>query len=69
MAAINARSCEAKGCRVACTNIEIDDELAMKRSGAASLGRRPLSRQEALALEGSGWEGELEELRRVRGEG
>ena len=62
------------------TNIEIDDELVakvMQRYGLDSkraavdlalrrLAGEPLSRQEALALEGSGWEGDLEEVRRFR---
>ena len=62
------------------TNIEIDDELVvkvMRRYGLNSkraavdlalrrLAGEPLSRQEALALEGSGWDGDLEEMRRVR---
>ena len=65
------------------TNIEIDDDLVMKvmqRYGLSSkraavdlalrrLAGEPLSRQEALALEGSGWEGDLEEMRRVRVDG
>ena len=62
------------------TNIEIDDELvekAMRRYGLASkraavdLALRRLvgdamSREEALSMEGSGWQGDLEELRRDR---
>ena len=65
------------------TNIEIDDELVvkvMRRYGLNSkraavdlalrrLAGEPLSRQEALALEGSGWEGDLEEMRQVRVDG
>ena len=65
------------------TNIEIDDELVMKvmqRYGLTSkraavdlalrrLAGERLSRQEALGLEGSGWEGDLEEMRRVRVDG
>ncbi len=65
------------------TNIEIDDELVtkvMQRYGLTSkraavdlalrrLAGEALSRQEALALEGSGWEGDLEEMRRVRAGG
>ncbi len=60
------------------TNIEIDDDLvteAMRRYGVPSkraavdlalrrLVGEPMSREEALAMEGSGWEGDLEELRR-----
>ena len=62
------------------TNIEIDDELVskvMRRYGLTSkraavdlalrrLATEPLSRDEALALEGSGWVGDLEEMRRTR---
>jgi Arc/MetJ family transcription regulator len=59
------------------TNIEIDDELIARVIGRygfrskreavdralRSLDVEPLSREEILALEGSGWEGDLEELR------
>jgi Arc/MetJ family transcription regulator len=59
------------------TNIEIDDELvaivmrryrvSTKRAAVDLALRRlagePLSLAEALELEGSGWEGDLEELR------
>jgi Arc/MetJ family transcription regulator len=59
------------------TNIEIDDELVgrvMHRYGlrtkraAIDLALRrvdvePMSREEALAMRGSGWEGDLEQLR------
>jgi Arc/MetJ family transcription regulator len=59
------------------TNIEIDDELVgrvMSRYGlrtkraAVDLALRrvdvePMSREEALAMRGSGWEGDLERLR------
>ncbi len=59
------------------TNIEIDDELVskvMRRYGLTSkraavdlalrrLAGEPLSREEALALEGSGWEGDLAAMR------
>jgi len=62
------------------TNIEIDDKLVstvMQRYGLTTKGgavdlalRRlagePLSRGEALSLEGSGWDGDLEEIRRSR---
>jgi len=65
------------------TNIEIDDDLVMmvmQRYGLSSkraavdlalrrLAGEPLSRQEALALEGSGWEDDLDEMRRVRVDG
>lgn len=61
------------------TNIELDDDLVsrvMRRYGLPSkraavdlalrrLAGDPLSRDEALALEGSGWEGDLEEMRRT----
>jgi len=60
------------------TNIEIDDvlvERAMRLHGvdtkraAVDLALRrlvggPMSREEALAMEGSGWDGDLEEMRR-----
>jgi Arc/MetJ family transcription regulator len=36
-------------------------ELALRRLAGA-----PLSRAQALALEGSGWEGDLAEMRRLR---
>jgi Arc/MetJ family transcription regulator len=39
-------------------------DLALRR-----LAAEPLSRQEALALERSGWEGDLEEMRRARVDG
>ena len=59
------------------TNIEIDEQLAqrvMRRYGlttkraAVDLALRrldvePMSRSEALAMRGSGWEGDLEEMR------
>ena len=62
------------------TNIEIDDGLvsaAMQRYGltskraAVDLALRrlvgdALSREEALALEGSGWDGDLAEMRAAR---
>jgi Arc/MetJ family transcription regulator len=62
------------------TNIEIDDDLVskvMQRYGLTSkraavdlalrrLAGDPLSREEARALEGSGWEGDLGEMRRTR---
>ncbi len=60
------------------TNIEIDDvlvERAMRLHGVETkravvdlalrrLVGSPMSREEALALEGSGWEGALDEVRR-----
>ena len=65
---------------VARTNIDIDDELVatvMRRYGLRSkraavelalrrLVGEPLSRDDALALEGSGWDADLDELRRSR---
>jgi Arc/MetJ family transcription regulator len=59
------------------TNIDIDDELierVMRRYGLPSkraavelalrrLAGEPMSREEALAMEGSGWSGNLDELR------
>lgn len=62
------------------TNIDIDDELVtkvMRRYGLASkraaidlalrrLAGEPLSRAEALALEGSGWDADLDDIRRSR---
>lgn len=60
------------------TNIDIDDDLVstvMRRYGLTSkraavdlalrrLAGEPLSREEALALEGSGWDADLEDMRR-----
>lgn len=60
------------------TNIEIDDELVAKvmqrygltsKRAAVDLALRrivgePLTRDEALALEGAGWDGDLDEMRR-----
>lgn len=65
---------------VARTNIDIDEELvtsAMRRYGlpskraAVDLALRrlvvePMTREEVLAMEGTGWEGDLAELRRGR---
>lgn len=62
------------------TNIDIDDdacELVMRRYGLATkrdavnfalrhLAVTPLSVKEARSLRGSGWEGDLDELRRDR---
>lgn len=62
------------------TNIDIDDVLVskvMRRYGLASkraavdlalrrLAGEPLTREEALDLEGSGWDADLDELRRSR---
>jgi Arc/MetJ family transcription regulator len=66
--------------RVSRTNIDIDDRLvaevirryrlASKREAVELALRRlvgaPLSRAQALALEGSGWEWDLAEMRRSR---
>ncbi len=65
---------------VARTNIDIDDELVskvMRRYGLTSkraavdlalrrLAGEPLSREEALGLEGSGWDADLDDIRRGR---
>ena len=65
---------------VARTNIDIDDELVskvMRRYGLTSkraavdlalrrLAGEPLSRDEALALEGAGWEADLDDIRTSR---
>jgi Arc/MetJ family transcription regulator len=62
------------------TNIEIDDELieqAMRiyrlptKRAAVDLALRrlvgePMTREEALALEGTGWDGDLDEMRTMR---
>jgi Arc/MetJ family transcription regulator len=62
------------------TNIDIDDDLvteAMRRYGLTSkraavdfalrrLVGEPMTREEALDMQGAGWEGDLEELRRDR---
>jgi Arc/MetJ family transcription regulator len=62
------------------TNIEIDDTLvgeAMQRYGLASkraavdlalrrLVGESMGREEALGMEGSGWEGDLDEMRHSR---
>jgi Arc/MetJ family transcription regulator len=59
------------------TNVEIDEELVqrvMRRYGLTTkrsaidlalrrLDLEPMSREEALAMRGSGWDGDLEELR------
>jgi Arc/MetJ family transcription regulator len=59
------------------TNVDIDDELVtrvMRRYGLRTkraaidlalrrLDLEPMSREEALAMRGRGWEGDLEELR------
>ena len=62
------------------TNIDIDEDACgavMRRFGLATkreavnyalqrLAVEPLSLDEALALQGSGWDGDLRELRRTR---
>lgn len=67
---------------VARTNIDIDDDLVtrvMQRYGLPSkraavdlalrrVAGEPLSPQEALGLEGSGWEGDLETMRGLSAE-
>ena len=67
------------GC-MARTNIEIDDELIArvmrtyrlpnKRAAVdfalRRLDREPMSREEALAMRGTGWEGDLDQMRRTR---
>ena len=59
------------------TNIDIDDEVIRRVQAAYGLRTKreavdfalrrllvePLTRQEALAAEGSGWDGDLDELR------
>jgi Arc/MetJ family transcription regulator len=59
------------------TNVELDDELiarVMRRYGLTTkraaidlalrrLDFEPMSREEALAMRGTGWEGNLDELR------
>ncbi len=65
---------------IARTNIDIDDGLVskvMRRYGLRSkraavdlalrrLAGEPLSRDEALGLEGSGWDADLDDIRRSR---
>jgi len=60
------------------TNIELDDELVerimtlyslpTKRAAVdfalRQLDVKPMSREEALAMQGTGWEGDLDEMRR-----
>ncbi|HEY2537352.1 MAG TPA: type II toxin-antitoxin system VapB family antitoxin [Solirubrobacteraceae bacterium] len=60
------------------TNIEIDDELVKrvmsdynlptKRAAVdyalRHLDLKPMTREEALAMQGTGWEGDLDEMRR-----
>jgi len=66
--------------RVSRTNIDIDDELVDKamrmyrlesKRAAIDLALRrlvgdPMTREEALAMEGTGWDGDLDEMRRDR---
>lgn len=63
------------------TNIDIDDDLvaeAMQRYGLRSkraavelalrrLVGEPMTREQAMAMEGAGWEGDLDQMRRGRG--
>lgn len=65
------------GLHITRTNIDIDDALierVMKRTGASTkraavelalrrLDVEPMTRQELLAMEGSGWEGDLDAMR------
>jgi Arc/MetJ family transcription regulator len=60
------------------TNVEVDEQLVarvMRRYGLGTkraaidlalrrLDLEPMSREEAAAMRGTGWEGELEEMRR-----
>lgn len=60
------------------TNVDVDEELiarVMRRYGLTTkraaidlalrrLDLEPMSREEALAMRGTGWEGDLEDLRR-----
>ena len=60
------------------TNVDVDEQLVrrvMGRYGLATkraaidlalrrLATEPMSREEALAMRGSGWDGDLDELRR-----
>jgi Arc/MetJ family transcription regulator len=60
------------------TNVELDDKLVrrvMRRYGLPSkraaidlalrrLDLQPMTRKEALAMRGSGWEGDLDQMRR-----
>jgi Arc/MetJ family transcription regulator len=71
---------EVYACSMGRTNIDIDDELVArvmriyrlttKRQAVDYALRRlvaePLSRDEALAMEGSGWQGDLNAMRRDR---
>lgn len=61
------------------TNIDIDDELlglAMRQNGLktkkeavnyalSQIVVKPMTTEEILAMEGSGWEGDLDEMRRM----
>jgi Arc/MetJ family transcription regulator len=65
------------GGQVARTNIEIDDRLVNRAKHLYNLRTKrevvdlalrrlvgePMSREEALAMEGSGWSGDLDEIR------
>ena len=68
---------EVYALHIARTNVDIDEQLArrvMRRYGLSTkraaidlalrrLDLEPMTREEALAMRGSGWEGDLEELR------
>ena len=71
------RRCRRMFLHMTRTNVDVDDELVgrvMRRYGVASkraaidlalrrVDVEPLSREEALAMRGAGWEGDLGELR------
>jgi Arc/MetJ family transcription regulator len=72
---------EVYACILMRTNIEIDDELIARVMQRYRLGTKreavdyalrrlvpePMSLEEALAMQGSGWEGDLDEMRRASG--
>ncbi len=76
----NSRCVDVHNLRMSRTTIDIDDQLvadvirsyrlASKREAVELALRRlvsaPLSREQTLALEGSGWEIDLAEMRRLR---
>lgn len=69
--------CKVYALHIARTNIDIDEDLAQRvmaryglktKRAAVDLALRrldlePMSRPEALAMQGTGWEGDLDELR------
>ena len=71
------RACLVYGIHMARTNVDVNSELVARvmrryglstKRGAIDLALRrldlePMSREEALAMRGSGWEGDLDELR------